>query len=50
MSQYDEIEEYIDSLVIFGGALTPYYEELYEMENSVFDPVTQKWVMLNSNI
>lgn len=41
-----EIDEYIDSLVVYNGKLTPFYEEVYMSECSVFDPVTRKWVMV----
>lgn len=42
----DEADNYINSLVVYNGELTPFYQKIYEMENSVYDPIDKKWVIL----
>lgn len=46
MAMYDEIDDYINSLVVYNGQLTPFYEEMYINEHTIFDPVSRKWVMV----
>lgn len=43
--EYDETDEYIDSLIVFNGQLTQYGEQLYEQSREAYyDEESGEWI------